>query len=666
MAGTKKPTAACRVPSLLTGRFPVLDVLPTVESGRRPAKAVVGEIIPVTATIFREGHDALGADVALYRANATLVQRARMAPLSPGSDRWSAIVRPDTQGEAWFVIEVWDNPLDTWRHRAKIKIPAGQDVELELSAGAALLERALAGLPKGKVRQPIKQAIAALSDNSIPPEHRLAVALADPVWELLGQFPLRDLVCECGPWPLRVERERALFGSWYEFFPRSEGARQRPPKSGTFATASKRLAAIADAGFDVIYLPPIHPIGTAFRKGPNNGLTAAPGDPGSPWAIGSTAGGHDAVHPDLGTLADFVDFVARAKDLGLEVALDFALQVSPDHPWVNDHPEWFVTRADGSIAYAENPPKRYQDIYPINFDVDLAGLLNEAERIIGFWADAGVRIFRVDNPHTKPLTFWDELLRRVATSHPDILFLAEAFTGPAMMRALGEVGFHQSYTYFTWRNQPAEIVEYLTELSGPAASFMRPNLFVNTPDILSDYLQQGGAAAFAIRATLAATLAPTWGMYSGFELYEATALKPGSEEYLDSEKYEYRPRDWTGLESRGKTLTPYLRTLNLIRREQPALQQLRNLVFHPVSGPDVLAYSKQDGDNIVLVVVTTQPRGVRQATVHWDLAALGLQDGFEVVDQLSQNTWTWGSDTYIRLDPLVAVAHIVVVKPVVS
>ncbi|OSZ55299.1 alpha-1,4-glucan--maltose-1-phosphate maltosyltransferase, partial [Streptomyces pharetrae CZA14] len=357
-----------------------------------------------------------------------------------------------------------------------------------------------------------------------------------------------------------VERERALFGSWYEFFPRSEGTAERP--HGTFRTAARRLPAIARMGFDVVYLPPVHPIGTTFRKGPNNTLSAAPGDVGVPWAIGSPEGGHDAVHPDLGTIEDFDWFVAQARGHGLEIALDFALQCSPDHPWVHKHAEWFHHRPDGSIAHAENPPKKYQDIYPIAFDRDMDGLVAETVRVLRFWMEHGVRIFRVDNPHTKPVVFWERVIAAVNRTDPDVIFLAEAFTRPAMMHTLAQIGFQQSYTYFTWRNTKQELTEYLTELSGEAAGYMRPNFFVNTPDILHAYLQHGGRPAFEVRAVLAATLSPSWGVYSGYELCENTPLREGSEEYLDSEKYQLRPRDWEAAEREGRTITPLITRLN--------------------------------------------------------------------------------------------------------
>ncbi|MGW4519301.1 alpha-1,4-glucan--maltose-1-phosphate maltosyltransferase, partial [Streptomyces sp. NPDC004393] len=369
---------------------------------------------------------------------------------------------------------------------------------------------------------------------------------------VLARFPLREWVTSSDALPLLVERERALFGSWYEFFPRSEGTAQRP--HGTFRSAARRLPVIAGMGFDVVYLPPVHPIGRTFRKGANNALSAGAGDVGVPWAIGSPEGGHDAVHPDLGTVEDFVWFVRRAGELGLEVALDFALQCSPDHPWVEKHPEWFRHRADGSVAYAENPPKKYQDIYPVFFDADLEGLVAETLRVLRFWMGLGVRIFRVDNPHTKPVVFWERVIGEVGRRDPDVIFLAEAFTRPAMMRTLAAVGFQQSYTYFTWRNSKQELTEYLTEVSGETAAYMRPNFFVNTPDILHAYLQHGGRPAFEVRAVLAATLSPAWGMYSGYELCENVSLREGSEEYLDSEKYQLRPRDWEAAEREGRTI----------------------------------------------------------------------------------------------------------------
>jgi starch synthase (maltosyl-transferring) len=459
---------------------------------------------------------------------------------------------------------------------------------------------------------------------------------------------------------------------------------RREPVSGTLRTAARRLEAIAEMGFDVVYLPPVHPIGTTFRKGRNNTLEARPGDPGVPWAIGAPEGGHDAIHPDLGTFADFDAFVTRTRELGMEIAIDLALQASPDHPWVKEHPEWFTSRADGSIAYAENPPKKYQDIYPLNFDNDPEGIYAEIERIVRLWMGHGVRIFRVDNPHTKPLRFWERLLASIRQTDPDVLFLAEAFTRPAMMAALGKVGFHQSYTYFTWRVGAAELTEYLTELSGPAAAYMRPNFFANTPDILHEYLQHGGPAGFKIRAVLASMLSPTWGIYSGYELCESTPLRPGSEEYLDSEKYQYRPRDWETAARDGLGISGYIADLNRIRRSHVALHWLRNLRFHQVDQPELICFSKRtygaaeisertfgpaasrareeggDAADTVLVVVNLDPHQAREATVWLDLPALGMNwsDGLTVTDELTGQAHRWGQANYVRLDPAVQPAHI--------
>jgi starch synthase (maltosyl-transferring) len=440
----------------------------------------------------------------------------------------------------------------------------------------------------------------------------------------------------------------------------------RPERHGTFKDAIEHLDYVASLGFDVVYLPPIHPIGEVNRKGPNNTLVANSWDVGSPWAIGSKDGGHDAIHPELGTASDFEALVARARELNMEVALDFALQCAPDHPWVTSHPEWFTTLPDGTIAYAENPPKKYQDIYPINFDNDPAGLYAEVLRVVRHWMEAGVRIFRVDNPHTKPLNFWEWLIGSVRATDPDVIFLAEAFTRPAMMHELAKVGFHQSYTYFTWRNEKWEIEEYAQQLV-ESAHYMRPNFFVNTPDILHAYLQRGGPGAFAIRAVLASTLAPTWGVYSGYELYEHLPVRDGSEEYLDSEKYQLRPRDFAAAIADGRSLAPLITTLNRIRREHPALHQLRNLVFHHVDNAAITAYSKRDestGDTI-LVVCLTDSHQWHEATVTLDLPALGMEwdSGMVVRDLLDDAEYQWGQRNYVRLDPVGKPAHIFTVTP---
>ena len=469
-------------------------------------------------------------------------------------------------------------------------------------------------------------------------------------------------------YPIRADRERALVGSWYEFFPRSEGAIKNTDgtiTSGTFITATKRLAAVAAMGFDVLYLPPIHPIGVAHRKGPNNSLTAGPNDPGVPWAIGNSDGGHDGINPALGTMKDFENFVAAAKKAGLEIALDLALQTSPDHPWVKSNPQWFNKRADGTIAYAENPPKKYQDIYPINFDDDYEGIRDEVLRIIRLWVSKGVKIFRVDNPHTKPVHFWQDLLDIVRRESPEVIFLAEAFTAPAMMHALGKAGFHQSYTYFTWRTSKSELTEYGREVAQQTSAFFRPNFWVNTPDINPLHLQSGNPAMFALRAVLASTLTPSWGMYAGYEIYEHRPFKEGGEEYLDSEKYEIKVRDWDGATKKGLTLAPFITQLNAIRKANPALQQLRNLVFHNTESEAIIAYSKREGKNLILVVVNLDPSFAQGTIVHWDMNALGLEGSFAVKDLLDGKSFDWSEHQFVQLDPtrpVGKVAHICQVK----
>ncbi len=707
----------------MIGRIPILDIQPAVECGRRPAKAVAGETFQVSATVIIEGHGTLGAGVVVRDPKGQPGPLVRMIELAPGTDRYGADVTVGDEGAWTFHVEAWSDPVGHWHHDAAIKIPAGQDVELMLTEGALLFERAARAIrqPPGATRPAQARAVLTdlakrLRDRSLPPWDRLAAAETPEVAAVLDRYPLRDMVTKSARMPVQVDRQRALYGSWYEFFPRSEGVQvdpmgRREPVSGTFRTAARRLAAIAEMGFDVVYLPPVHPIGTTFRKGRNNSLQAGPGDPGSPWAIGSSDGGHDAIHPDLGTFADFTAFVSRARELGMEVAIDLALQASPDHPWAKEHPEWFTVRADGTIAYAENPPKKYQDIYPLNLDNDFEGLYQEINRIVRLWMDHGVRIFRVDNPHTKPVKFWDRLLADIRSTDPDVLFLAEAFTRPAMMGTLGKVGFHQSYTYFTWRNGKDELTEYLQQLSGPAAAYLRPNFFANTPDILHEYLVYGGQAAFKIRALLAALLSPAWGIYSGFELCENIPLRPGSEEYLDSEKYQFRPRDWDAAQRDGLGIAPFITDLNRIRNQHLALHWLRNLRFHHVDRPELICFSKrvsgreitaagtgtestygagtiterssvqaapQAGEpggavsdvvsdrgangasDTVLAVVNLDPHQPREATVWLDMPELGMDwhEGFTVTDELTGESFRWGQANYVRLDPTVRVAHI--------
>jgi len=570
-----------------------------------------------------------------------------------GGDRYQAEISLPSEGDFTFAIESYDHPLATWLHDAEIKIKAGVEADLMCVIGAALFKEVIAEEPAAK--SILKKALATLEDSKQNALERFNVASDVAVREFLESHPLRRLASVSEKYPIRADHPRALIGSWYEFFPRSEGAilnRDGSKTSGTFKTAAKRIPAVADMGFDVLYLPPIHPIGQSHRKGRNNSLTPTESDPGVPWAIGGKAGGHMAINPELGTMQDFEEFIAVAKKNGISVALDFALQASPDHPWVKEHPEFFSHRIDGTIAYAENPPKKYQDIYPINFDNDYQAILNESLTILRFWISKGVRIFRVDNPHTKPLHFWADLTNTIRLESPDVIFLAEAFTKPAMMHALGMAGFHQSYTYFTWRTSKEELTHYGREVAEQSSAFFRPNFWVNTPDILPAHLQSGNPAIFAIRAALAATLTPSWGMYAGFELYEHRALREGGEEYLDSEKYEIKVRDWDEASKKQLTLAPFITTLNKIRRENVALQRLRNLRFHHCENTQILAYSKREGSNLLLIVVNLDPNFAQETTVYWDLAALGITaESFGVTDLVDGKSYQWGRETYIRLDP---------------
>ncbi|MDN5725446.1 MAG: alpha-1,4-glucan--maltose-1-phosphate maltosyltransferase [Propionibacteriales bacterium] len=652
------------------GRIPITKLHPVIEGGAYAAKATLGELIPIRATVFREGHDAVNATAVLTSPSGA-VHRLPIAPCEPaGFDRWEARVRLDELGAWTFRIEGWDDPWATWVHNAEIKIAAGIDVQLVCREGELIFTEAAvraeaAGDPSSSN---LLRAAAASLHSPHQAEDRLGLALNDLVRRAMITHGPRVLVTSTAEHPIFCDRRAALFASWYEFFPRSQGAVQNADgswRSGTFDSSYERLEAAAAMGFDVIYLPPIHPIGTAFRKGPNNTLDPGPNDPGSPWAIGAAEGGHDAIHPDLGDWDSFDRFVAKARELDLEIALDLAFQASPDHPWVADHPEWFSARADGTIAYAENPPKKYQDIYPINFDRARETMYAEALRIVRLWMSHGIRTFRVDNPHTKPIDFWAWLLAEVRRTDPDVLFLAEAFTKPEMMHMLGKVGYQQSYTYFTWRNTAEELTEYLTELSTITDSFIRPNFFVNTPDILPVYLQHGGRSAFAIRAVLGATLSPLWGVYSGYELFENQAVQPGSGEYLDSEKYQYRPRDFAAAEACGESLAPLITRLNEVRRQQPALQQLRDITFHRTTSDDLIAYSKIDGTSRVIIVCSLDPHRVVEGLVQLDLTALGVDARavLAVRDELSGQEWHWGPHNYVRLSPQTP-AHVLVVTAV--
>ncbi|MGB4779220.1 alpha-1,4-glucan--maltose-1-phosphate maltosyltransferase [Microbacterium sp.] len=648
---------------------------PSVPGGlyHRPS-AFSGEAVRFSVTAFREGHDLIGVHLRLTSPSG-IESLHRLTPLRDGFDRWAVEVAPHEEGVWSFRFEAFSDDFATWEHAADLKIAAGVDVPLMREMGALLLTAASRERDRPAAeRRSLTATAKALRDSATSDDDALTVVRDPEIAAFFRARPLASLVTAGPAQELLVERERAGVGAWYEFFPRSEGAkrlRDGTVKSGTFRTAMKRLPGVAGMGFDVVYLPPIHPIGTTNRKGRNNTLTAEPGDPGSPYAIGSPEGGHDAIHPDLGTVRDFRAFVRAAHNNGLEVALDFALQASPDHPWVTEHPEWFTTLPDGSIAYAENPPKKYQDIYPLNFDNDPAGIYAECLRVVRYWVAQGVKIFRVDNPHTKPLQFWEWLIATVRADDPDVIFLAEAFTRPAPLQALAQAGFQQSYSYFTWRNTKAELEEFLTWISHDTADFMRPNLFVNTHDILTQYLQYGGRPAYKIRAAIAATAGATYGVYAGYELYENVA-RPGSEENIDNEKYEFKFRDWEGAEAAGDSLAPYLRRLNEIRRAHPALRQLRNLTVHWSDDGAILVYvkhlpaalSETGVADTIIVVANLDPHSVRQTTVHIDSSVFGIPAGhdYRVEDLITGAEWTWNQSNFVRLDAFFEPVHVLHVK----
>ena len=603
----------------------------------------------VSADIFRDSADLVRAVV---RFRGPSDARWRAAPLTPEvNDVWAGSFTPTELGTYRFCIEAWTDRFGTWAQGLAKKVEAKQDVSLELEEGALLMERRLTGLgaaDKKVITQAIRAARAGDSKEVLGSKVKAIMAANADRSDAVISKPVMEV------W---VDRERARFGAWYEFFPRSTGTTKT---HGTFKTAAKELPRIAGMGFDVVYLPPIHPIGKQFRKGRNNALKSTPQDCGSPWAIGGAEGGHKDIHPELGTMADFDEFVAQAGRLGLEVCLDFAIQCSPDHPWVTEHPDWFKHRPDGSIQYAENPPKKYQDIYPVDFATsDKEGLWTELKSVLDHWISHGVKIFRVDNPHTKSFAFWEWAIETIHEEHPEVVFLSEAFTRPKVMQTLAKLGFTQSYTYFTWRNEKWELEEYLTELTRTdMADYFRPNFFANTPDILHEYLQTGGPPAFKIRLVLAALLSPSYGIYSGYELFENVPFQEGSEEYLYSEKYELKPRDFTAEDS----LIPYITRVNEIRQKHPALSQLTNLTFHEIDKEYLLAFSKSaPGHDAILVIVNLNPFHFEEGTTNLDLQALGIAEGqaFEVNDLITDTTYVWsGAHNYIRLDPLSEPAHI--------
>ncbi len=668
-------------------RIVIENVTPRVDCGRYAAKASVGEKVEVTADIWKDGHELLRAAV-LWRKLSPEELTFGTMPAAPDrkrpdwresalltdpafNDRWHATISPQEAGPHAFTVVAWTDRFASFAAELKKKSEAGQDVSSELLEGLHIIDAS------------IKAAHGSDRVSLIETRHAVVAAqTTSKKAELILDPELAPLMARCDPrddlqvypaeFPLWVDRERGRFGAWYELFPRSQG--KDPSRGATLTEAEARLPEIAAMGFDVLYLPPIHPIGRSHRKGPNNAEECRPGDPGSPWAIGGSEGGHDAVHPELGTMADFEHFVAAARGLGIEIALDFAVQCSPDHPWVKQHPEWFSKRPDGTIKYAENPPKKYQDIFPINFDTeDRAGLYQALLDVVLFWAKRGVRIFRVDNPHTKPVSFWEWLITSVHRDHPDVLFLAEAFTRQKRMKLLAKLGFTQSYSYFTWRNTRRELEEYATELFlTDTADYLRPNFFANTPDILHEYLQQGGRPAFMVRLILAATLSPSYGIYSGFELCENRPLMAGSEEYLDSDKYQVKVWDW----DRPGNIRELVTTVNRIRRAHPALALARNLRFLESSNPNIIAYAKTTSDlhDVLVTVVNVDPHSVQDGTIRLvpDLfhraergkALAGeVPSSYELTDLLTESTYTWrGEWNYVRLDPTWMPAHILHIK----
>jgi starch synthase (maltosyl-transferring) len=641
--------------------------------------------VAVTADVFADGHDRL-AGVLKYRHGEDWTE----VPLTPGdNDSWSAAFIVAELGDYEYTVEAWIDRFGTWVRELAAKAGAGQDVARELLEGVDIIQHAASVRLKPdttyeKDRDTTNQEtyvvsgfsrtdenrtdedlrlleIADLLRSTQPQPVRVAAARDPELRRLMDARPDRSASTTATARRVIVDPERARFSAWYEMFPRS--CTSDPRRRGTFRQAEGRLPAIADMGFDVVYLPPVHPIGTTHRKGRNNTLTAAPDDPGSPWAIGSEAGGHTAVDPALGTLDDFDRFVAAARHLGMDVALDIAFQASPDHPWVREHPEWFRHRPDGSIKYAENPPKQYQDIYPFDFESrESSGLWAALRDVFLFWISHGVTVFRVDNPHTKSFAFWEWAIADIRRAHPEAIFLAEAFTRPKVMRHLAKVGFSQSYTYFTWRNSAAELRQYLTELTRTdLKEFMRPNFFANTPDILHEYLQTGGRPAFEVRLILAAMLSASYGIYSGFELCENVPVRPGSEEYLNSEKYEIKPRDW----QQPGNLNELIARVNDIRRAHPALQQNDTLTFHETENPAFLWFSKSAGNDRVFVVANTDPHWMQHGRIQMPIRELGIgpQQSYVVEDVLDEARYVWQGDwNYVKLDPAERVAHIFVIR----
>ncbi len=659
--------AASLVPLPEEGRRRVIieNIEPDGDRGRFAIKRTPGEPIVVEADVFADGHDRVAVVLRYRKTSEPFVPRDRATPAKDASagewhetpfvlvdnDRWRARFVVEDIGRYEYAIVGWVDHFATWQHALKARVAAGQDISSELLEGAAMIRRSADRSPMPHDRALLLD-IADRLTSGAPDVERTEWALSADIASRMALAPDREFATESRPRRVVVDRERARFGAWYEMFPRS--ARSDATRSATFREAARRLPEIADLGFDVLYLPPIHPIGRTNRKGRGNALTPGPDDPGSPWAIGSPEGGHCAIEPGLGTLDDFRWFREEAERLGLEIALDLAYQCSPDHPFAREHPEWFRHRPDGTLKYAENPPKKYQDIYPFDFETSAwRELWIELRDIVVFWIDQGVRIFRVDNPHTKPFAFWEWLIADIQARDPRVIFLSEAFTRPKVMRRLAQLGFTQSYTYFTWRNTKRELEEYFTELTTTELKdYFRPNLFANTPDILTEFLQRGGPPAFRIRLILAATLGATYGIYSGFELCENLPAAPGSEEYLDSEKYHFKPRDW----HRPGNLNDLIAQVNNIRRTQPALQYNDTLRFHLTTNDELIAYSKTApaGGTQILTVVTLNPSEPREGGVCLSLPddLVPEDESYSVRDLLTDQTYMWrGAWNYVRLDP---------------
>ena len=674
------------------GRVNVLDITPSAENGLYPARVELGEAFKVTAQVFIEGRTKAGATVSVRNTRGTEKARFPMTCTNPGLDRWEAMVKigdhsdlkpwedgyADVKkqlGEWHIVVEGWEDTYASWLHDAQIKVEVGDDAENALESGAQLLER-WAGARDSKLtaddKKTLREAAKAVADKSLDATARLAAATTDAIASLHETNPLRDGLSASNPQRFRVERPKSSFAAWYQFFPRSEGAyfdADGKIVQGTLKTALSGLDRAKAEGFDIVYLPPIFPIGVTNRKGRNNTLVAGPDDPGSPFGIGSELGGHDTVDPLLGTMDDFKAFCDYAHKLGIEVALDFALQCSPDHPWVKQHPNWFRTKPDGTIAFAENPPKKYQDIYPIDFNADMEGIEAEVERIMDLWVKAGVTIFRVDNPHTKPVRFWQDVIAAVTKKHPEVLFLAEAFTRPGMMRALSYAGFTQSHCYFPWRNTKEELEEYLEETNGDGGFYQHNTFWPSTPDIMTAYLRDNGIAGHAVRAVLAAMGSPSWGIYNGYELIE-NKQRPGFEEQIDNEKYEVKVRDWSKAKQYG--VAEMLTALNKIRRAHPAALSYHNLTVLPTSDPNILAFARHTPAELtgtgqadtLIVVVNLDGHNAHQSMIHLELSELGLPTDrpLNVRDELTGREFQWGWDNYVSLAPWADVAHILSVQ----